>query len=231
MCAMAQMQNDRTKPTTAATNDTRESKATPNTNINKPQGIARPEPLHTDPQRQLGWRGTELGYVTPFSSMRRFMEHMDHMFEDFSATQGQGSFQQGSIHGSFAPQIEVFHEGEELVVRADLPGVNKENVHVEISGDLLTISGERKHEHEERREGVFHSERSYGSFSRSVRLPHGVARNGADANFHNGVLEIRVASPKSPSHKLDIGNKSPTERGGTTATTMPGAPNMSTQKH
>ena len=84
-----------------------------------------------------------------------------------------------------------------LVVSAELPGLNKEDVKVEVTADGLIIQGERKREHEEDRGGVHRSERSYGSFYRSIPLPEGANIEQAKAQFNNGVLEVRVPIPKS----------------------------------
>jgi HSP20 family protein len=81
------------------------------------------------------------------------------------------------------------------VVRADLPGLEKNDVKVDIADDVLTIQGERKQEHEEEHEGWYRSERSYGSFYRAVPLPEGTIADSAKANFKNGVLEVTLQAP------------------------------------
>jgi HSP20 family protein len=82
------------------------------------------------------------------------------------------------------------------VVQADLPGLDKDDLHVEVRDDVITIRGERRHEHKERREGCLHSEQSCGTFHRSIRLPEGVDAAKAEATFRNGVLEITMPAPK-----------------------------------
>jgi HSP20 family protein len=82
-----------------------------------------------------------------------------------------------------------------LIVRAELPGLNKDDVHVDINDDVLTIQGERKQEHEEEREGVYRTERQYGSFYRAIPLPEGTIADSAKATFKNGVLEITLQAP------------------------------------
>jgi HSP20 family protein len=81
------------------------------------------------------------------------------------------------------------------VLRADLPGLAKEDVEVEVNEDSVTIRGERRHEREEEREGVYRSERSYGSFSRVVPLPEGTITDSAKATFRDGVLEVVMQAP------------------------------------
>jgi HSP20 family protein len=148
---------------------------------------------------------------TPFSLMRRMAEDMDRLFEDFgfglpgfavapvlstsSAPRRAGStsaFQRGG----WIPQIETFRKGDKLVLRADLPGLRKEDVSVEIEDGIVTISGERSAEDVEDREGYFHSERSYGQFQRSLALPEGVTGESSDATFKDGVLEVTIPVPK-----------------------------------
>jgi HSP20 family molecular chaperone IbpA len=107
--------------------------------------------------------------------------------------------------GLWSPQIESFQRGDEFVVRADLPGLKREDVNVELSDDALTIHGERRDEHEEDREGYYRSERSYGSFYRVIPLPEGAIPESAKANFNNGVLEVVLqAPPKEVSSKRRI---------------------------
>lgn len=98
---------------------------------------------------------------------------------------------------AWSPQLEVFQRGNRLVVRADVPGLTKDDIDVEVRGDELCIRGERKQEHTEEHEGVYHSERRYGSFCRLVALPEGVNPDTTTATFQNGVLEIQMEAPKS----------------------------------
>src|SRR5579883_1343539 len=100
---------------------------------------------------------------SPFTLMRRFAEEMDRLFEDLRL---------GS--SSLLPRLEVTERGGKLVVRADLPGLTKDDVKVEVREDNLCIAGERRQEREEKRKGFYRSERSYGRFYREVPLPEGV---------------------------------------------------------
>jgi len=92
------------------------------------------------------------------------------------------------------------------VIRADLPGLSKDDVNVEMNDDAITISGERRNENEEQREGYYRSERSYGSFYRQIPLPEGVNPKDAQATFRDGVLEITLKAPqlKSQKRRLEI---------------------------
>lgn len=104
-----------------------------------------------------------------------------------------GAMQRGSA--LWTPQIETFLQGDEFIVRADLPGMKKDDVRIEVADDSLTIEGERKEEHKEEREGYYRSERSYGSFCRVVPLPEGAISESAKAAFNNGVLEVTIQAP------------------------------------
>jgi HSP20 family protein len=126
--------------------------------------------------------------ASPFEMMRRFNDEVDRWFSG-------GSPRFGQFEGGWAPNVEVFHRGNELVIRADLPGVNKNDVEVEIGDNQLAIRGERKQERHEEREGYYRSERSYGTFHRTIPLPEGTIADSAKASFDKGVLEISVQAP------------------------------------
>jgi HSP20 family protein len=103
------------------------------------------------------------------------------------------------------------------VVRADLPGLSKDDVKVDVNEDRITIQGERKKQHEEEHEGVYRSERSYGSFYRQIPLPPGTMSDQAEAVFHDGVLEITMPAPPESARRgrrLEI-SEAATGSGGT----------------
>lgn len=97
--------------------------------------------------------------------------------------------------GTWMPQVESFQRGNEFVIRADLPGMKKDDINVELGADAVTIHGERRDEHKEEREGFYRSERSYGSFYRTIPLPEGAITDNAHAEFKDGVLEIVMPAP------------------------------------
>jgi HSP20 family protein len=133
--------------------------------------------------------------VNPFALMRKFTEEMNHYFEGAKA--GEKGF-------AWAPAIEVKEEAGKLMVHAELPGLKKEEVKVSVADDVLTIEGERKQETEEKGEGFFHSERRYGKFIRSIRLPEGANADKITANITDGVLEVAVPVAKKAEVKRDI---------------------------
>jgi HSP20 family protein len=92
--------------------------------------------------------------------------------------------------------MDLVETGDHYVLRADLPGLSNEDVNVALEDNVLTISGERKTQHEHQEEGYYRIERAFGSFARSLTLPDGVDPDGVQANFDRGVLEIRIAKPE-----------------------------------
>lgn len=157
--------------------------------------------------------------VNPFQMMSRFARDMEQLFQDFGGFDFPTFFKTDfpPLRLEFEkvewmPQVEVFRNNGQFTVRADLPGLTKDDVKVDVTDELLTISGERKEEKEEKEEGFYRSERSYGSFYRQIPLPEGAMTENAAATFLNGVLEITVPAPKvvAPTpHRLEI--KEPTK--------------------
>ena len=115
-----------------------------------------------------------------------------------------GTFRPFSPRGAVAPR-EVEQRGGDLVVRADLPGLKAEDINVSVDRGLLTISGERRQENREEREGFIRSEISYGTFYRTIPLPEGADENRVAAIFRNGVLEITIpVSEREPGRKVQV---------------------------
>ena len=142
--------------------------------------------------------------ATPINFMRRFSEEMDHLYEDFGLGRGwlTPMLDKAQLpQGPWSPQVEVFERDNELVLRADLPGLTKDDVNVEMADDGITIEGERKNEHQEKGEGYFRSERNYGKFFRRIPMPEGVKAEDANATFSNGVLEITLPALKRGERK------------------------------
>jgi HSP20 family protein len=106
----------------------------------------------------------------------------------------------------WTPYVEVFEKADELVVRAELPGLKKEQIKVEIADGELTISGERREEEEKKEKDFYRSERKYGSFLRTIGLPEGATLEKATATVKDGVLEVKipVAKVETPRRRLDI---------------------------
>jgi HSP20 family protein len=172
-----------------------------------------------EPSRQQGLRGyagpRAARALTPFSFMRRMMEDMDRMFGGIGLGGGLSPFvedEELALIQGWSPPIEAFERDGTLVVRADLPGVDTKDVRVDLDENGLIVRGERRSEHEEKGEGFFRSERSYGSFERRIPLPRGVDRSSCEATFDNGVLQITLALPKSTSQSVPIRGSAPSQQ-------------------
>lgn len=138
--------------------------------------------------------------TSPFTLMRRLSDDMERIVED---TWGARRFPRlfralEAPETRWTPDIEAFERKGEYVVRADLPGMTKDNVKIEISDGELVIQGERTEEKEQKEKGYYASERSYGAFYRALPLPDGVKIDEAKATFKDGVLEIAMPAGKLP---------------------------------
>lgn len=150
---------------------------------------------------------------SPFTFVRRFAEEMDRLFEDFGfgfglrmpslLTRGHELLRRESrlVPAEWSPRVDILEREGQVVVRADLPGLTKEDIKVELTDNLLTLQGERKLEKKEEREGYYYNERFQGSFYRSIPLPEGVDASKATAEFRNGVLEVVMPAPARPESK------------------------------
>jgi HSP20 family protein len=162
-------------------------------------------------QRRGGYDAAEYGGgyggygAGPFSLMRRISDEMDRLFESFGMGRNflPEEFGQGRSRGAlqsatslWSPHLEVFERNGKLVIEADLPGVKRDDVNVQIEQDAIIIQGQRQQQSENNNQGYYHSERSYGSFYRMIPLPEGVNTDDATATFRNGVLEIEVPMPQ-----------------------------------
>jgi len=126
--------------------------------------------------------------------MRRMQEEMDRAFGSFFGQPwGGGGMAQG--RSGWSPSVDVYENDQEIVVKAEVPGVEPEDLDVTCTEDALVIRGESRRE-EDREEGGWHrTERRFGRFERQIPLPPGARPDDAQANFRNGVLELRI--PKS----------------------------------
>ncbi len=131
--------------------------------------------------------------VRELSTIQNEMNRLFNTFFDAPATTGEGA---RSLR-RWVPPMDLVETGEAFVLRADLPGLTEQDVNIELEDNVLTISGERNADHEERKEGYYRVERAWGSFSRSLTLPEGVDPEAVQANFHHGVLEVRIPRPEA----------------------------------
>jgi len=121
--------------------------------------------------------------MNPWAMMLEFSNEMDRMFRTNPATE------------TWAPAVDVRRCNGDMVVTAELPGMQKDEVKVQVTDNALIIEGERKREHKEDHEGYHRFERSYGNFYRAIPLPEGAKGDLAKAELHDGILKVTVPAP------------------------------------
>lgn len=133
----------------------------------------------------------------PVRELQTVQNEMNRLFNTFfdSPAPGNGGGGQSALR-RWIPAMDLVETDNEFVLRTDLPGMTEEDVNIELEDNVLTVSGERKAEHEERKEGYYRVERASGRFSRSLTLPEGVKAEGIQASFDKGVLEVRIPKPE-----------------------------------
>ena len=144
----------------------------------------------------------------PARELSSLQSEMNRLFNTFFDTPTGGG--NGGAARRWVPSMDLVETDEHFVLRADLPGVAEEDVAIELEDNVLTVSGERKAEHEEKREGFYRMERSFGSFARALTLPEGVNPDGIEASFDKGVLEVRVPKPEERKPRrvaIQVGDK------------------------
>ena len=141
----------------------------------------------------------EMQPISPFAEMDKYFENV--LRNPFSMLSGpmMQSIMPKAVE--INPSVDIFEEGDEVVVKADIPGVKKADLDVTITENSLTLRGERKQEKKVKEKDYHRVERSYGSFSRSFRLPENVNGSKAKAEFKNGVLEVRLPKTKETKQK------------------------------
>jgi len=134
----------------------------------------------------------------PFFSLQR---EMNRIFDDFFNGFNISPLATERL-GSFSPSVDVKEDEKELMIRAELPGLEEKDVEVTLSDGYLTIKGEKKEEKEDKGKHYYRMERSYGAFNRAVSLPDGLDTDKAQASFKNGVLNISL--PKTEQAKRNV---------------------------
>jgi len=130
----------------------------------------------------------------PVAELGTIQNEMNRLFNTFFDQPNPTS--RGGTGRRWIPAMDLVEAGDNYVLRADLPGLSDEDVNVQLEDNVLTVSGERKAEHETEHEGYYRLERAFGEFSRSLTLPEGVDPDGVQAHFERGVLEIRIPKPE-----------------------------------
>jgi HSP20 family protein len=138
--------------------------------------------------------------------LARFRNEMDNLFERFfGETWGPGLLESLPARMGFGPRIDLAESENEITMRAELPGVDPNDVNVEVMGNTLTIRGEKKQQKEEKRENYHYVERQYGTFNRRVELPSSVDPNRVNAAFKNGLLTITMAKrPDAKAKRITV---------------------------
>ena len=127
----------------------------------------------------------------PARELDSLQSEFNRMFDSFLGNGGTDTRARRWI-----PAMDLVETDDHLVLKADLPGMSKDDVDIEVKDNVLTVSGERKSEHEEGAEGYYRIERAFGSFSRSLTLPQGIDTDAIGADFTDGVLEVRIPKPE-----------------------------------
>ncbi|UCD48231.1 MAG: Hsp20/alpha crystallin family protein [Deltaproteobacteria bacterium] len=129
-------------------------------------------------------------WLDPFRDLSSIQERMNQIFEDALA-RSRGR-EEGLRSGMWTPAVDIYESNDSVVVKAELPGVEKDQISVEVKDGILSLRGERKFEKEVKEESYHRIERSYGSFQRSFSLPVSVDQEKVTAQFKNGVLEVTL---------------------------------------
>ncbi|MDQ6988172.1 MAG: Hsp20/alpha crystallin family protein [Mariprofundaceae bacterium] len=129
---------------------------------------------------------------TPWQELENMNRQLSHLLDDGQTTMSTEA-------GRWAPTVDIRETDDALLVQAELPGIEKKDVHLEVKNGVLTLSGERRYEKDVKEENVHRVERTYGRFSRSFSLPSNIDTDKVKASMENGVLEVRL--PKRESAK------------------------------
>ena len=154
----------------------------------------------------------------PARELNSLQSEMNRLFNTFfdapTGSPGNGGARR------WLPAMDLVETDDHFVLRSDLPGLSEEDVSIELEDNVLTVSGERKAEHEEKKEGYYRVERSFGQFRRSLTLPDGVDAEGIAATFDKGVLEVRIPKPEERKPRkvaIQVGDRAAIEGSETTS--------------
>lgn len=144
------------------------------------------------------WRGESPRQL--LGSWGSLTRDFDRMFQEMERTFGPLAKTNGDSYG-FCPTCEVDETDSRYLVKLDVPGIAKEDIDIEVSGNEVQVSGERKREHEEKSKGFYRSEREYGSFFRSFTLPQGCKAEDIEASYDKGVLQLAIPKTEKTAFK------------------------------
>ena len=153
----------------------------------------------------------------PVRELNSLQSEMNRLFNTFFDTPAGGN---GGGLRRWVPPMDLVETDEHFVLRADLPGLSEGDVAIELEDNVLTVSGERTAEHEDKKEGFYRMERSFGQFRRSLTLPEGIDAERIAATFDKGVLEVRIPKPEERKPRrvaISVGDKPAAIEGSETA--------------
>ncbi|MFB6277030.1 MAG: Hsp20/alpha crystallin family protein [Halothece sp.] len=140
----------------------------------------------------------------PYAEMESFRRQMDRLFDEISESTALRD-------QPWQPAVELHDGGENLVLKAQIPGVNADDLDISATRDTVTISGEYRHEQQDNGQGIYHSEFQYGKFSRTINLPVSIQQDKVEADYQNGLLTLRlpkVEEAVNRSVKINLGSQS-----------------------
>lgn len=141
----------------------------------------------------------------PISEMALLSENINKIFNRFFdegfLTPRKSIFRDEFFKGVWSPDVDIYENKDSIVVKADLPGVDKDKIHVEVKDNILTIRGERKEEKESKDQNVYRVERRFGEFYRSFTLPEKVDASKIKAKYKDGILEVTLPKPEESKGK------------------------------
>ena len=145
--------------------------------------------------------GTALRRVDPFQGVMVIQERMNQLFRNNFAGYGDDTL----TSGAWAPAVDIYETSEAVEMTFEIPGVNQKDIRVNIENNLLTVSGEHKFEHEDRRDNYHRVERNYGAFQRSFTVPSTIDPNKINAVFENGLLRLTLQKrPETQPRAIEV---------------------------
>ena len=136
----------------------------------------------------------------PFEERLSLRREMDRLFDNFFATEPRLV-----TNGHWLPEVDLAENDEEIIARMDIPGMDQKDIKVTMSGDYLTVSGERKEEKEEKKKHFYSLERRLGAFERTIPIPAPVDADKIKAEYSKGVLEIHLPrNPEAKPHRIPV---------------------------
>ncbi len=148
----------------------------------------------------------------PFEDIFRQFQEMERLMSEMMRGFGGFAREFPGFEAGFEPRIEMYETPDEIVVRAEMPGLDKDSIDVKVRGNYLIIKGVKKQEQKEEKDNVFFSETFYGEFQRVIPLPVEVKEEGIEAYYDKGILEIRLPKAEAARKEVKIIVKEPEEK-------------------